>query len=97
MDYSIEIRPLATLEILEAYDWYEEQSEGLGFRFLNELEFFYESLFRNPNTYGYFKKPVREGKINHFPYTVVYEVFDKKIVVYSVFMSSQNPLKKRTM
>ena len=33
MDYSIEIRPLATLEILEAYDWYKEQSEVLELRF----------------------------------------------------------------
>jgi len=41
--------------------------------FLNELEAFYESLSRNPNTYSYYDKPVRQGKINRFPYVVVYE------------------------
>ncbi len=42
MQYKIEIRPLATIEILEAYDWYELQKEGLGLDFLNELENFYK-------------------------------------------------------
>jgi hypothetical protein len=95
MAYKIEIRHLATIEIIEAYDWYELQKEGLGLDFLNELENFYDSLLRNPNTYGFYEKSVREGKIYRFPYTVVYEVFNDTIVVYSVFMAKQNPNKKR--
>ena len=97
MQYKIEIRPLATIEIIEAYDWYELQHEGLGLEFLNELETFYNSLLRNPHIYSYYEKPVREGKINRFPYTVIYEVFDTVIIIYSVFMAKQDPSKKRTM
>jgi hypothetical protein len=37
MQYKIEIRPLATIEIIEAYDWYESQREGLGLEFLHKL------------------------------------------------------------
>ena len=96
MLYKIEIRPLATVEIIEAYDWYESQQKGLGMEFLDEVEKFYKSLLRNPTTYAYYDKPVREGKIKRFPYKVVYEIFDKTIVVYSVFMAKQNPSKKRT-
>lgn len=96
MDYKIEIRPLATIEIIEAYDWYELQKEGLGLDFLNELETFYKSLLRNPYIYSYLENSVREGKINRFPYTVAYEVVEATIVVYSVFMVRQNPNKKRT-
>ena len=97
MQYNIEIRPLAVIEIIEAYDWYELQKEGLGLEFLNELDSFYNSLLRNPNTYSYYEKPVRQGKINRFPYVVVYELFDLTIVIYSVFMNKQDPQKKRTM
>jgi hypothetical protein len=43
MPYKIEIRPLAKVEIFEAYDWYDTQREGLGLEFLNELEAFYKS------------------------------------------------------
>lgn len=97
MQYKIEVRPLAVVEIIEAYDWYEQQRGGLGMEFLNELDVFYSRLLRNPNTYSYYDEPVREGRINRFPYTVVYEVVETAIVVYSVFMVRQNPDKKRTM
>jgi len=96
MPYNIELRPLAAMEVIEAYDWYELQREGLGTEFLHELETFYESLQRNPHSYAYYEAPVRQGKIARFPYVVVYEVFDTTIVIYSVFMSKQDPDKKRT-
>ena len=95
MVYKLEIRPLATLEILEAFDWYELQREGLGVEFLDELEIFYTTLLRNPSSYGYFDRPTRQGKINRFPYVVVFEIFYESVVVYSVFMTKQDPGKKR--
>ncbi len=94
--YKLQIRPLATIEIIEAYDWYELQKEGLGFEFLNELDIFYNNLLQKPFTYSYYEAPVRQGKIKRFPYLVVYEVFDDVIVVYSVFMAKQNLERKRT-
>jgi toxin ParE1/3/4 len=50
MAYKLEIRPLAAMEVLEAYDWYELQREGLGSEFLEELEMFYTSILRNPTS-----------------------------------------------
>ena len=96
MAYKFEIRPLATIEIFETYDWYELQREGLGIEFLMELEIFYTTLQRNPDTYSYFQKPVRHGSLDRFLYTVVYETFDEVIVIYSVFMYRQDPDKKRS-
>jgi toxin ParE1/3/4 len=96
MVYQIEIRRLATIEIIEAYDWYESRREGLGFEFLDELEMFYTVLQRNPDTYSYYEKPVRQAVLKRFPYTIVYEVFGTTIVIYSVFMYRQNPDKKRS-
>ena len=96
MAYKIEIRPLATIEIFEAYDWYELQREGLGIEFLMELEIFYATIQRNPDIYSYYQKPVRHGSIERFPYKVVYETFEEVIVIYSVFMYRQDPDKKRS-
>lgn len=67
MVYNIEIRPLATIEIIEAFDLRELQRPGLGSEFLDELEKFYTSLIKNPGIYTYYEKPVREGKVNRFP------------------------------
>lgn len=33
MSFKLETRPLAAIEILEAYDWYELAKEGLGLEF----------------------------------------------------------------
>jgi toxin ParE1/3/4 len=97
MAFKIEIRPLAAIEIIEACeDWYELQREGLGTEFLTELKIFYLALQRNPGTYSYYHKSVRQGTLDRFPYTVVYENFDDVIVIYSVFMYRQNPDKKRS-
>ena len=95
MAYKLEIRPLAAIEILEAFDWYELQREGLGVEFIDELEVFYNTLLNNPTTYGYYDKPIRQGKMNRFPYVVVFEIFHETVVVFSVFMTKQDPGKKR--
>ena len=84
---------MATIETIEAFRWYEEQREGLGFEFLDS---FYSNLLDNPHTHSFYEDTVRQGRLNRFPYLVVYEVFNNAIVVYSVFMEKQNPVKKRT-
>ena len=60
MAYKLEIRHLATMEVLEAFDWYESQREGLGIEFLNELENLNNSILRNPTNFSYYDKPVRQ-------------------------------------
>lgn len=97
MSFKLETRPLAVIEILEAYDWYESAREGLGLDFLNELESFYGGLKSNPKTHSYYENSVRQGRLKRFPYVVVYEIFDSTIVIYSVFMTKQDPAKKRMM
>jgi len=97
MKYTLEIRPLAVLEIIEAYDWYESQKNGLGTEFIIELESFYAHLHTHPFSHSFYENPIRQGSLGRFPYTIVYEVFDTTIVVYSVFMQKQDPSKKRTI
>jgi toxin ParE1/3/4 len=97
MSYKLEIRPLAYVETIEAYDWYESQREGLGLEFLESLQRFYERLLRTPENHSYYEKPVRQGKMERFPFIVVYEFIDPVIVIYSVFMTKQSPEKKRTL
>lgn len=95
MIYKLEVRSLAALEIIDAYDWYELQCEGLGTDFLQEVEMIFEGLKRNPDLYSYYEKPVRQVALNRFPYTIVYEVFNENLIIYSVFMTKQDPSKKR--
>ena len=84
------------MEISEGYNWYESQREGLGLEFLDALEQFNNKPLDNPYTHSYYINNVRQGIVSRFPYTVVYEIFGAAIVVYSVFMDKQDPMKKRT-
>ena len=95
MPYKIDVRPLAVMEILEAYDWYELQNVGLGAEFLDELDKFYDVLLDNPLVFSYYEAPVRDGKIRRFPYTIAYELIGTTIIIYSVYMSKKNPSGKR--
>ena len=47
MPFKIEIRPLATVQIVEAYDGYQLQREGLGAEFLEELELLKSKFVQN--------------------------------------------------
>lgn len=90
MTYKLEIRGVASNEILDAYDWYENQQPELGDRFLEALSDFYANLLRNPFTHSYYRKNTRQGSLRRFPYVVVYEVFDDVVVIFSVFMTSRD-------
>jgi hypothetical protein len=83
------------MEIVEGYDWYEQQKEGLGIRFLEEVEAFFKDIEKNPFTHSYYEGHIRQGVLNTFPYSIVYEAQGQVIIVYSVFMAKQDPSKKR--
>jgi toxin ParE1/3/4 len=52
MAYIIAVKPGAEEDIIQAYNWYEDQREGLGEEFLFELEFYYQKLEHQPTAFG---------------------------------------------
>lgn len=95
MQYFLIVRQEAVEEMKAAYLYYESITEGLGERFLSELHKRYSEIAKHPQAYGFIdgKKTIRDIKIRHFPYQVIYEIVDKNVVVLSVFNSYQNPSK----
>ena len=96
MSYQLIIRDEAHLDSLEAYNYYEENSPGLGERFVQELVQRYNDIAEHPEYYGFIdeQKIIRDVKLRHFPYLVVYEINNDKVIVYSVFNGYKNPDKK---
>lgn len=47
MTRKIIVRPEAEAEVQAAFDWYEEQSDGLGFEFLRAMEACLSGVTRN--------------------------------------------------
>lgn len=92
--HSLIIKPRATGMAKEAYDWYEQQSTGLGEIFLSELNTCYKKIETQPTFYKKAKKNFRQIRLKRFPYLVVYEILKSEVVVFAVFHTSRNPNSK---
>lgn len=90
------IEPDAQAEIDKAIEWYESRQVGLGLDFLNYLDGYFQTLKNGKALFEIKKKPVfRELPLKRFPYVIIYEEFRNQIIVYSVFNTSQDPIKKK--
>ena len=87
------VRPEAEAEVQQAFDWYQEQSEGLGLEFLRAIEACLSGVMRNPFAYMVVEVPnVRRAVVRRFPYTLFYLVDDEAIIVIAVFNVKRQPI-----
>ena len=95
-NYSAIISSRAQKEMIKSFDWYEQQKNGLGDRFINDVLDRISSIEQNPELYTSTFKSYRETSITMFPFIIVYRIFKRKkiIQIVSVFHTSQNPRKK---
>ncbi|WP_315814203.1 type II toxin-antitoxin system RelE/ParE family toxin [Paraflavitalea speifideaquila] len=96
MSYSIEYLQKARLELVEAWEWYEDRQTGLGDKFKMSIDSCIRSIEQNPERYPERRKHYREGIIKTFPYLLVYRIHKRKkvIAIVSVFHTRRNPRKK---
>ena len=95
MAYDLEVTNDANLEIIEAYLYYEKKRARLGEEFLEHLDTYFERIIANPKHFPQKRKPYREAFLKRFPFLVIYEITKRKVIVYSVFNTWQNPEKKK--
>jgi|LakMenEpi03Aug12_release.lakeMendotaPanAssembly.Ray.scaffolds.fasta_scaffold353269_3 hypothetical protein len=86
----------ANIEFMEAFLYYEEQLEGLGERFLKELEKVILSINLSPKGFQLFNKKngTRQIPMNIFPFVIIYKVIEKQLIILAVFKTPQDPKKK---
>jgi plasmid stabilization system protein ParE len=89
------IAPEAQQDVDEAYSWYEDRRPGLGEEFLGCVEACIQAIFRMPELYAKVHEEYRRALVRRFPYAVFYEYTGEKVIVYSIFHTSQDPKKWR--
>lgn len=95
MAFKLIVEQEAQLEIDDAINWYELKQEGLGEEFLNYLGGYFQTLMTGKSDFEIKRKPVfRELPLKRFPYVIIYEKHKEEIIVYSVFNTYLNPIKK---
>jgi toxin ParE1/3/4 len=78
------VRKEAEEDIREAYQYYNECSEGLGSDFLLSIDAILSLIQRNPEIFQKVYKQIRRGLIERFPYGVFYLTDEDRIIVLSV-------------
>ena len=94
LKYELIIRDEAELEIIEAVKYYESKQIGLGKRFLSHLKIYLKRIQTYPEHFYIKRNPYREAVLKKFPYLIIFELSENKVIVFSVFNTYQNPIKK---
>ena len=93
MSYQLKVSSIAYQETDDAYAYYEEQTIGLGERFLKSIEEAYTKLSQTPQYYGYIgnDKNIRDIKIKTFPFVIIFQIIENTVFVLRVFNTNRNP------
>jgi hypothetical protein len=95
MEYSLHVSLRARNDIVNAIDYYDDISAELCNRFLAELSETYKKLTGHPQFYSLVssnpKDQFRDIKLKSFPYVVIYEIYETKVIVIAMMNTSRNP------
>lgn len=91
MSFRVKIEPEAEAEIIEAFNWYETQSPGLGGEFLRAVKQAEAIIARNPYLYQVHYRAVRRGYLRRFPYALHYLNDGEDVSVISCYHFRRDP------
>lgn len=84
----------ALADIIKGFSFYEEKQNGLGIRFMDEVDQAAKEVSGLPTGYASYYKTTRERGIKSFPYKLIYTVEKQIIYIHAVYPSRANPKKK---
>jgi hypothetical protein len=95
MKCQITISSPAAKDLQESFEWYENLSVGLGFRFIEVVEQVLGIMAFYPESFPQKKKPFREASIKRFPYLIIYEYSPKNHTIYVLHVFNSQQLAKK--
>jgi toxin ParE1/3/4 len=84
--------PAAAQDIRRIHRWNEDQLQGLGDEFLEELGHFLEATSLTPAVHDAFAPDVRRGRLVKFPFTVFYRIQERQFIVLGVWCNKNTVL-----
>jgi plasmid stabilization system protein ParE len=87
----VSLLPVAQAELDDTFSWYEGQSAGLGYLWLDEFDQAVRFLASFPDSFESVGNGLRRCLVNRFPYGVFYGVDGEHIVVVAVAHLKREP------
>jgi plasmid stabilization system protein ParE len=82
----------ARSELIDAQDWYEHESSGLGRRFRAAVDAMVQRMSANPRQFPVIYKNVRRALLRRFPYALMFVIeADETLTVIACFHGSRDP------
>ena len=83
--------PEALTEFNDAAAYYEEQSSGLGFRFVDAIESGFRQIERSPITWRRIRGDIRRFLVKTFPFGIVYTPIEDEILILAIMHLKREP------
>lgn len=89
----IRLLKAAQKELDEGFIYYEEQSERLGYEFVNEIFKTLKRIKLNPTSWTPFSNRTRRCLVHRFPYGVIYQIRkdDDEILILAIAHLHRKP------
>lgn len=84
------LRPRAYWDLEDASSWYNSKQDGLGARFLANVNDFLRRISDNPYLYAIVRKDTRSGRVAKFPFAVYYRIVEDEVVEIGILHTSRN-------
>ena len=91
MSHEVEFAPAARLDVVEAFDWYEQRAPGLGDAFRLEVRRQSSRIAETPHQFPVVLSEVRVARLRRFPYSLFFKVEGEKAFVIACFHASRDP------
>lgn len=92
------VHPDAALEIIEAADWYDRRSTGLGDDLMAEIDASFAAILAHPGAWPLWPlapelhPPLRRYLLTRFRYyAIAYQLFEAEVLVLAIVHASRRP------
>lgn len=95
----VKLLSVAEQELNEAFDYYNDQCQGLGYEFAAEIRSTIERIVNFPKAWTKISPRARRCFTNKFPFGVLYQICDDTILVIAIMHMKRDPIhwKKRLL
>ncbi len=87
----VEFLEPAHIEYQEAIDFYNLQSQGLGNKFVAEIDATISIIKNYPDSFTEYTKHTRKAVVNVFPYNIIYTVHKNYIQIIAIAHQHRKP------